>query len=99
MHLTPLRSTIFSTDVFSGVRNFQCVYCGSLCCICGPINMSSWPFLWFQHVDLSMLYFLSLVIGFYSLYSSFSGTTRGLDPFSGEFLNNLTVSMMPSDRE
>jgi hypothetical protein len=46
-----------------------------------------------------MLYFLSLVIGFYSLYSSFSGTTRGLDPFSGEFLNNLTVSMMPSDRE
>jgi hypothetical protein len=38
----PLRFTVFSTDVVSGVKNFKNTCSGFFCYVCGLVSPSSW---------------------------------------------------------
>jgi hypothetical protein len=40
----PMKILNFLNRCFSDVRNFQYVFCDSVFCVCGQINMSSWVF-------------------------------------------------------
>jgi hypothetical protein len=41
------RFTVFSTDGFSGVKNFRYMFSGFLCCVCGLIRWNLLSFLSF----------------------------------------------------
>jgi len=64
----------------------KCLCSGSLCCVYGLINLTSW----FLLMVLICEVFLALCFescGWTSfLYSSFPVSTRKLDPFSGEYI-------------
>jgi hypothetical protein len=89
----------FTTDGFSGVKNFKYVCTEFLCCVCGLISVRLWLFVWVLICGLIQVISLSLLVNFQFFNICLPGTALGLDLFSGAYLYMLTVSVVLSDLE
>ena len=89
----------FTTDGFSGVKNFVYVCTEFLCCVCGLISVSLWLFVWFLICGLVQVTFLSPLVNFQFFIIHMPRTALGLDLFSGAYLYMFTVSVVLSDLE
>jgi len=88
----------FSTDGVCDAMYFQCLCSGPVFwCVCGLICLTSWLFFMVSICELFQTSFLEYCCYFYFFCNSSPVTTRGLDLFSGTYLNKLSVSMVPSD--